>query len=98
MMKSSNWYYLMIEVIGDILRNVDGITLEIYVGTDIGSLDWSVDGSSYGNLEGLFTLDSMGSTDGKLLGIIIGKLDGIMIGGRGGNGEGLQHIDLKWGQ
>ena len=40
----------------------------------------------------------MGSTDGKLLGIIIGKLDGIMIGGRGVNGEGLQHIDLKWGQ
>ena len=39
MMKSSNWYYLMIEVIGAILRNVDGITLEIYVGTDIGSLD-----------------------------------------------------------
>ena len=56
------------KVIGAILVNVDGITLGIYVGTEMESLDGSFDGSNYGNLEGLLLGDSLGFTDGKVLG------------------------------
>ena len=42
------------KVIGNILVNVDGITLGLNIGTDLGSLDGSFLGYNDGNLEGLF--------------------------------------------
>ena len=39
---------------GNTLGNVDGITLGVYVVTELGSLDGSLNGSNYGKLEGLF--------------------------------------------
>ena len=51
-----------------ILVNVVGITLGINVGTELGSLDESIDGYNYGNFEGLLYEDSLGYTVGKLLG------------------------------
>ena len=40
------------KLIGTIVGNVDIITLEIDVGTDLGYLDGSLDDSNYGLLEG----------------------------------------------
>ena len=51
-----------------ILANVDGITLDIDVGTGPSSLDGLFDGYNYGKLEGLLLVGSLGSTDGKVLG------------------------------
>ena len=51
-----------------ILGNVYGITLGIDVETDLGSLDGSFDRSNDSNIEGLLLGDSMGCTDGKVLG------------------------------
>ena len=64
-MKASNWDG---KCIGTILVNVDIITLGIDVGTELGSLYRSFDGSNYGNLEVLLLGISLGSTDGKVLG------------------------------
>ena len=52
------------KVLVTILVYVDGITLEIDVGTKLGSLGGSFDGSNNGNIEGLFIVDSMGSSHG----------------------------------
>ena len=41
------------KVLVTILRDVDGITLSIDVGTELGSLDRSFDGSNESNHEGL---------------------------------------------
>ena len=41
------------KVLGTILVYVDGITLEIDVGTELGSLDGSFDGYNDDNIEGL---------------------------------------------
>ena len=56
------------KVLDIVLRNVDIITLGIDIGTELGFLDESFDGSNEGNLEGLFLVESMGSTDVKVLG------------------------------
>ena len=53
---------------GTIIGNVDIITLGLDIGTKLGFLDGSFDGSNEGNIEGLFIGDSLGSTDGKVLG------------------------------
>ena len=74
--------------------NVDGITFLIDVGTEVGSVDGSLDYSNGGKLEGLFLGDSLVYTDGKVissdkgkklgsygskvLGNILGKLNGII--------------------
>ena len=50
-----------------ILGNVDDITIEIDVGTDLGSLDGSLGGSNDVNLEGLLLVDSLVYTGGKVL-------------------------------
>ena len=55
-------------MIGTILVNVDGITLGIDVGTEMRYLDGYFDGSNYGNIEVILIGDSMGYTDGKVLG------------------------------
>ena len=72
------------KVTGNILVNVDGITLGIDVGTDLGSLYGFFDGSNDVNLEGLFHGDSLVSTDGKLIGtdegIKLGYNDGKVLG------------------
>ena len=57
-----------VKVLGTILINVDGITLGIDVGIELGFLDGSFDGSNYGKLEGLLLGDSLGYTDGKVIG------------------------------
>ena len=54
-------------MIGTILGNLDGITLWIYVGTDLGYLDGSYDGSNDGKLEVLFFEYSLGYTGGEML-------------------------------
>ena len=46
----------------------DGITPRLDIGTDMGSLDRSIDGSDIGKLEGLFLVYGQGSIDGKLFG------------------------------
>ena len=53
---------------GTILGNVDVITLRIDVGTELGSLDVSFDGSNDRNIEGILIGDSLGYTDSKVLG------------------------------
>ena len=65
-----------VKVIGNILENVDGITLGIDVGIDLGSLYGSLDGSNYGKLHELLLLGSLGSIDGKLP----GSYEGIKMG------------------
>ena len=75
-------------MLGNILEDVDGITLGLDVGTRLGSLDWLFDCYNDGNLEDLLLWDSLGSTDGKLLdsdvGIILvlsaGKVIGTILG------------------
>ena len=54
-------------MVGNILVNLDGITLGIAVGIELGCLDVFIDGSNDGNLEDLFLGGSLVSTDGKLL-------------------------------
>ena len=51
-----------------ILGNIDIITLGIYIGTKLGFLVGSFDVSNESKLEGLLLGDSVGSTDGELLG------------------------------
>ena len=50
------------------LGDVDVIILEIYVGTELGSLVGYFDCSNDGKLEVLFLGGSLGSTDGKVFG------------------------------
>ena len=49
------------------LINVVGITLGLDVGIFMGSSDGSFDGYNYGKLKRQFIVDSLWSTDGKLL-------------------------------
>ena len=56
------------KMLGTIRVNVYGITLGLDVGTELGFLDGSFYGSNGGKLGGLFIVDSLGYTDGKLLG------------------------------
>ena len=51
-----------------ILGNVYKINLVIDIGTEMGYLNGSFDGSNYGNIEGLFIGESLGYTDVKVLG------------------------------
>ena len=51
-----------------ILGNVDGITLRLDIGTNMGFLDGSFDGSKERKLEGFLIGDSMRSNDGKVIG------------------------------
>ena len=55
------------KVLGTKLGSVYGITLDLDVGTELGSLDGSFDASNDGKLEGLLIVDSLVSTDGKVL-------------------------------
>ena len=84
------------KVFGIILVNVDGITHEIDVGTYLGYIDRSFDGSNDGKPEYFFLGDSLGSTGGKVLGSgegikmgytddevlvpILGNVDGSILG------------------
>ena len=83
-------------MIGTILENLYGITLVIYVGTELGSLYVSLDGSNGGKIEVLLLGRSLGSTDGivpgsekgvklrlfdgKVFSTILRNLDGIKLG------------------
>ena len=51
-----------------ILGNVHGITLRLHVGTEIGSLDVYYEGYIDGNIKVSLLGDSLGSTDGAVLG------------------------------
>ena len=77
--------------IGTIIVNVHGITLRLVVGTKMGSLDGSFDVSNDGNLKGLLNVESMGFTDGKVL----GSDEGIKLGLSGGKvlGTILGNVD-----
>ena len=68
------------KVLGTVLVNIDGITLVLDIGTELGFLDGSFDGSNDGKLEVLFLGDSMGSTNGKVL----------------GSDEGTTRVGLTW--
>ena len=46
-------------MLGTIFVNLDGILLGLDIGTKLGSLDESFDGSNYGKLEGLLFEDSL---------------------------------------
>ena len=61
------------KVLGTIILNVDEITLRINVGTELGYLDGSFDGSNYGKIEGLLIADLLRSIDDK----VIGSYEGI---------------------
>ena len=63
-------------MIGIILVDVHVITLGLDDGTELGSLDRSFDGSNDGKLDTVFLVDSMGYTDGKM----IGSDEGIKLG------------------
>ena len=60
-------------LVGAIPLNVDVITLGLYVGTDLISLDGSFDGYNDGKLGGFLLGGLLVSTDGK----VIGSNDGI---------------------
>ena len=76
--------YTDVKLIGSIFENVDGITLGLDVGTDIGSIDRPFDISNDGKLEGLFIGDSLVFTGGKVLGsdkgIKMGSTDAEVLG------------------
>ena len=57
-----------VKVLGTILGNVDVIILGIDIGTELGFLDGSLNVSNDGKLEGLLLGDSLGYTDGKVIG------------------------------
>ena len=67
MMKASNWDILVVKSFCTILGNVDKITLWLDIGTELGFLDGSFDGSNEGKLDVLFIGDSLGYTDVKVL-------------------------------
>ena len=54
-------------MLGPIIEDVDEITLDIGVGTELGSLDGYFDGYNDGNREGLLLGYSLVSTDGNTL-------------------------------
>ena len=88
----STYGKLLITIIG----NVDGITLDIDIGTELGFLHGSFDGSNDIKLEGLLLGVLLGSTNYKALGsdegiklgsnniklisTILGNVDGIILG------------------
>ena len=55
-------------MIGNIIGNVDGITVVIDVGTELFSLDAPFDNSKDGKLQVLLLVESLGYTYGKVLG------------------------------
>ena len=71
-------------MLGDTLGNVDEITLRLDIGTELGLLDVSFDGSNDGKLEGLFIGDSLVTNDDRVLVsdevIILGSTDGKVLG------------------
>ena len=67
LMKASNCDVMMI-LFGTILGKLDIITLGINIGTELGSLYVSFDGSNDGKLGVFFLGDSLGYIDGKVLG------------------------------
>ena len=71
-------------MLGNILGDVDGITLGIYVGTELGSLYVSFDGFNNGKIEGLFLENSLGCTDVTVIGsdefIKLRSTDGKVLG------------------
>ena len=69
-----------VKLIGTILRHIYGITLAIDIGTELGSVDWSFDGTNDGKLDVLLLGESLGYTDGKVLGNILGNSDIITLG------------------
>ena len=81
------------KVLGTLLENVDGITLRLDVGTELGYLYGPFDGSNDGKLEGLLIGESLGSTDGKVIGsdegIKLGLFDSEVIGTIIGNIDGI---------
>ena len=66
------------------LGNADGIFLVLVVGTELGSLYRSFDGSNYDKLDNLLLRGSTWSSDGKNLGsdkgFILGYTDGKVLG------------------
>ena len=54
-------------MIENILGNINGITLGLDVGTELGYLDVSVDGYNYGKIEGLLLGGSLVYTNLKVL-------------------------------
>ena len=62
------------KVFGTNLRNVDGITLGLGVGTELGYLDGSFGGSNDIKLEILLLGGSLGRTYGKLFSTILGNI------------------------
>ena len=83
-------------MLSTILGNVDGITLGLDIGTELGFVHGSFDGSNDVKLECLLLVDSLGSTDGKMIGSdrciklgcndvkvlenVLGNVDGIIFG------------------
>ena len=69
-----------VKVLVTILVNVYGITLVVDVGTQLGSLNESLDGSHDGKIDGLFLVGSLGYTGFKVYGydevIKLGSNDG----------------------
>ena len=68
------------KVLGTIFGDVDGITVGIDVGSELGSLDGYFCGSKNGNTEGFCLEDSLRSTYGNVLGIILINVDWITPG------------------
>ena len=56
------------KLLGAILEHINGITLGLDVGTNMGYLDGSNDCTNYGTLEGLLLGDSPVYTDGNVFG------------------------------
>ena len=54
------------KLFANILENIDGITLDLDIGAELGFLYGSFDFSNVGNLKGSFLRYSLVSTDGKL--------------------------------
>ena len=68
------------KIIGTIIKNVDGITLWIDVGTELCSLDGSFDVSNDGKLQVLMLVGSLGFIDSKIFGSDEGIKLGLSVG------------------
>ena len=60
--------YIYGKMLGNILGDVYEITLGIDIRTELGTFDGSFDGSNDGELKSLSLVNSLRSTDGKVLG------------------------------